>query len=83
MHACGHDGHTAMLLIAAKILSEHKDEIKGNVKFVFQPNEEEAGALNMINEGILESPNVDAAFGLHLWTPIESGKIGNGRYGRV
>ena len=76
MHACGHDGHTAMLLIAAKILSEHKDEIKGNVKFVFQPNEEEAGALNMINEGILESPNVDAAFGLHLWTPIESGKIG-------
>jgi amidohydrolase len=76
MHACGHDGHTAMLLIAAKILSDHKDEIKGNVKFVFQPNEEEAGALNMINEGILESPKVDAAFGLHLWTPIESGKIG-------
>ncbi|HYE82349.1 MAG TPA: amidohydrolase [Clostridia bacterium] len=76
MHACGHDGHTAMLLIAAKILSEHKDEIKGNVKFVFQPNEEEAGALNMINEGILESPNVDAAFGSHLWTPIQSGEIG-------
>ena len=76
MHACGHDGHTAMLLIAAKILSEHKDEIKGNVKFVFQPNEEEAGALNMINEGILESPKVDAAFGVHLWTPIESGKVG-------
>lgn len=76
MHACGHDGHTAMLLIAAKILSQHKDEIKGNVKFVFQPNEEEAGALNMINEGILEDPKVDAAFGLHLWTPIESGNIG-------
>lgn len=76
MHACGHDGHTAMLLIAAKILSRHKDEIKGNVKFVFQPNEEEAGALNMINEGILEDPKVDAAFGLHLWTPIESGRIG-------
>lgn len=76
MHACGHDGHTAMLLVAAKILSEHRDKIKGNVKFVFQPNEEEAGALNMINEGILENPRVDAAFGLHLWTPIESGRLG-------
>lgn len=76
MHACGHDGHTAILLVAAKILSKHRDIIKGNVKFVFQPNEEEAGALNMINEGILENPRVDAAFGLHLWTPIESGKIG-------
>ena len=43
MHACGHDGHTAMLMVAAKILSKYKDNIKGNVKFVFQPNEEEAG----------------------------------------
>jgi amidohydrolase len=76
MHACGHDGHTAMLLVAAKILAKHRDKIKGNVKFVFQPNEEEAGALNMINEGVLENPKVDAAFGIHLWTPIESGKIG-------
>lgn len=76
MHACGHDGHTAMLLVAAKILARHKDEIKGNVKFVFQPNEEEAGALNMINEGILEEPKVEAAFGLHLWSPVESGRIG-------
>ncbi|MTI57592.1 M20 metallopeptidase family protein [Geosporobacter ferrireducens] len=76
MHACGHDGHMAMLLIAAKILSKHKNSMKGNVKFVFQPNEEAAGALDMIHEGILEDPKVDAAFGLHLWTPIESGKIG-------
>lgn len=76
MHACGHDGHTAMLLIAAKILVTHRAEIRGNVKFVFQPNEEEAGALNMINEGILENPKVDAAFGLHLWTPIESNCVG-------
>lgn len=76
MHACGHDGHTAMLLVAAKILAAHRDEIAGNVKFVFQPNEEEAGALNMISEGILEDPKVDAAFGLHLWTPLESGRIG-------
>lgn len=76
MHACGHDGHTAMLLVAAKILAGHRDEICGNVKFIFQPNEEEAGALNMINEGVLENPKVDAAFGLHLWTPIESGRLG-------
>ncbi|AOY75275.1 M20 metallopeptidase family protein [Clostridium formicaceticum] len=76
MHACGHDGHTAMLLIAAKILAKHKDSIDGNVKFVFQPNEEEAGALDMIKEGVLENPKVDAAFSAHLWTPIESGRIG-------
>ncbi len=76
MHACGHDGHTAMLLVAAKTLANHKEQLAGNVMFVFQPNEEQAGALNMINEGILENPKVDAAFAIHLWTPIESGKIG-------
>jgi amidohydrolase len=76
MHACGHDGHTAMLMVAAKILTKYKDSIKGNIKFVFQPNEEEAGALDMINEGILEEPKVDAAFGIHLWTPLKSGEIG-------
>lgn len=76
MHACGHDGHTAMLMIAAKILSKSREKISGNIKFVFQPNEEAAGALNMINEGIMENPKVDAAFATHLWTPIESGKIG-------
>lgn len=76
MHACGHDGHLAMMLIAAKILSRKKDEIKGNIKFVFQPNEEDAGAYLMIEEGVLENPKVDAALGMHLWSPIESGKIG-------
>ena len=76
MHACGHDGHSAVLLITAKILAKYKEQIAGNVKFVFQPNEEAAGALDMINEGILENPKVDAAFSSHIWTPIESGKVG-------
>nr|WP_315989465.1 M20/M25/M40 family metallo-hydrolase [Desulforamulus aquiferis] len=75
MHACGHDGHTAMLMVTAKILAKYRAQIDGNIKFVFQPNEETAGALDMIKEGILESPRVDAAFGLHLWTPLESGKL--------
>ena len=76
MHACGHDGHTAMLLIAAKILAQHKDEIKGNVVFLFQPNEEGAGAEDMVKQGALENPKPDAVFGLHIWSPVEVGKIG-------
>ncbi len=75
MHACGHDAHIAMLLVAAKILVKHKKEIRGNVKFVFQPNEEEAGAYLMVEEGILDNPKVDAAMALHIWSPIPSGKI--------
>jgi len=76
MHACGHDAHTAILLITAKILSSYWEEISGNIKFIFQPNEEIGGADLMIKEGILESPRVDAAIALHLWTPLESGIIG-------
>ncbi len=78
MHACGHDGHTAMLLVAAKVLSEHKDQIKGNVKFVFQPSEEypPGGAKPMIEDGVMENPHVDGAFGIHLWTPLKTGTIG-------
>ncbi len=76
MHACGHDGHSAMLLVAAKVLCQHKDEINGNIKFVFQPAEETAGARFMIEEGVLEGPHVDAALGLHLETPLKSGEIG-------
>lgn len=76
MHACGHDGHMAMLLVAAKILVKEKDNIHGRIKLVFQPNEEEDGASFMIDEGVLKNPDVDASFALHLWSPIESGKIG-------
>lgn len=76
MHACGHDGHTAMLLVAAKILSGYKEEINGNIKFIFQPNEEEAGALDMIKDGVMEDPKVDAALAIHLWSPIPSGYVG-------
>jgi amidohydrolase len=76
MHACGHDGHTAMLLTAAKILTRHRERIRGNIKFVFQPNEEDAGAQAMIDEGVLERPRVDSVLGLHLWSHLETGMIG-------
>lgn len=76
MHACGHDGHTSMMLIAAKILAAHKDKINGNIVFLFQPNEEEAGAEEMIKHGALENPKPDAVCGLHIWSYVPTGKIG-------
>jgi len=79
MHACGHDGHTAILLGTAVILSSLKDEIEGNIKFIFQPAEEQApigGAKPMIEDGVLENPHVDAILGLHIWPALPKGKVG-------
>ena len=81
MHACGHDMHTAILLAAAKILYEIKDEIPGQVKFIFQPAEEgappgeEGGAELMVKEGVLKNPDVDAIFGLHVWSGLYAGQV--------
>jgi amidohydrolase len=77
MHACGHDAHIACCLGAAKLLTSLRDEILGNIVFLFQPAEEVGlGARMMIDEGALMNPKVDAMFALHVWPHIESGYIG-------
>ena len=80
MHACGHDMHTAIVLGTAYVLSSLKAQLKGNIKFIFQPAEEgvprgeEGGASLMIKKGILQNPDVKAIFGLHVW-PVDIGQV--------
>lgn len=78
MHACGHDMHMASLLASLKILNELKNEYYGNIKFIFQPSEEKypGGAIQMINQGVLENPSVDCMFGMHVMPELPCGFAG-------
>lgn len=77
MHGCGHDGHMAVLLGTAMILRELRDELRGTIRFIFQPGEEaNGGARCVINDGGLKKPDVEAVFGLHMMPDLPCGTIG-------
>lgn len=77
MHGCGHDGHMAVLLGTAMILRELRDELRGTIRFIFQPGEEaNGGAKCVINDGGLKKPDVEAIFGLHMMPDLPCGTIG-------
>lgn len=81
MHACGHDTHVAMLMGTAEVLAQYRENMKGTVKFIFQPAEEgppegeEGGAELMVKEGVLQNPDVDVVFGIHINSQLEVGHI--------
>ncbi len=81
MHACGHDAHTAIMMGVAEVLASMKKQVRGTIKFIFQPAEEgapageEGGAKLMIKEGVMDNPKVEAVFGLHMAALTETGKI--------
>jgi amidohydrolase len=79
MHACGHDGHTAIGLTVARLLHAHSQELAGTLKFVFQPAEEGLnGAEQMVKEGVLQNPSPDFSLALHLWNERPLGWLGIG-----
>ena len=81
MHACGHDTHVAILMAVAEILAKNKSDLKGTIKFIFQPAEEgppageEGGADLMVKEGVLDNPKVDVIFGMHIQSISPLGRI--------
>lgn len=81
MHACGHDAHVAILMGVAEVLASLRNELSGTIKFIFQPAEEGVsgletfGARQMVEEGVLENPKVEAIFGLHVRSNVETGMI--------
>ncbi len=82
MHACGHDAHTAMGMGMAQLLAQHRNELAGTIKFVFQPGEEGCGgALAMIADGVLEDPKPAVALGLHVWNDLPLGLLAAGAGG--